>query len=198
MMKIVSLKKAAIWRVLGMAFGLAILMSGAFAAEVSASTGFVDNSYSQTSPYGFTWTNTNGAPLDATGSTQGMFEFNYSIISGSDWNKDLGNPTSYDGMVDINVFNANVRADKNAALFPPRYGVFSGEFMTDATNPYFSRPVNSNYWYVNSDESPNGIQVYDTLQQGVNNQQPILGQQSQLSVDPDGAGGFLPPTSIGN
>jgi hypothetical protein len=183
--------------VMGAAFALTLLVSGAFATEVSASTGFVENSYSRNTPYGFTWTNTNGAPLDATGSTQGMFEFNYNIISGSDWSMDLGRPTTYNGTVDINVFTANVRADKNAALFPPKYGVFSGEFMTDFTNPYFSPPAPAGYWYVNSDENPNGLPVYDTLRQGTNNRQPVLGQKSRISVNPEGAGGFLPPTSIG-
>jgi hypothetical protein len=197
MMKFKRVKKMVSGAGLCLVFSLAILISSLLVTEAEASTGVVENAYSQTSPYGFTWTNTNSAPLDATASTQGMFEFNYSFTSGSDWRMDLGRPTTYDGTVDINVFTANVRSDKNTALYPPKYGIFSGEFMTGATNPFFSQPVNKNYWYANSDENPNGLQAFDTLQQGVNNRQPVLGQESKISVNPSGAGGFLQPTSIG-
>jgi hypothetical protein len=191
-MKIATLRN----KVLSAAFALTLLVSGVFAAEVRANTGFVDNSYSKSSPYGFTWSNTNGAPLDATDTTVGMVEFNYTTTSGSDWNTSLGQPTTYDGAVAINALNANVRADKNTALIPPQYGVFSGEFMTDPTNPFFSQPIDPNYWYVNSDGNTNGAQMYDTLQQGVNNQQPVLGQTGQINVNNNGAAGFLPPTSV--
>ena len=33
----------------------------------------------------------------------------------------------------------NVRVDRNAAYFPPSAGIYSGEFSTDATNPYITQ-----------------------------------------------------------
>ena len=172
------------------------LLVTAFATQAEASTGFVANSYSYDFPYGFVWSNTNSMPSDATTSTHGMFNFNYDFISGSDWRVELGKPTTYNGSVDIDVFNANVRADKNTSLSPPQYGIFSGEFMTSATNPFFSQPVNPNFWFVNTTQSSEGLPIYDTLQQGINSQQNFLGQQTQITINSSGTGGFLPPTSL--
>jgi len=183
-------------KIIGLSLVLMFLFSIANATEVHANTGFVENSFSHGSPYGFIWTNTNFAPVDATNSTHGMFSFNYKFISGSDWRVDLGRPTTFNGTVDINIFNANVRSDKNVALFPPAYGIFSGEFMTDPTNPWFTQPVNPRFWYVNMPESPDGLRPFDTLQQGINSPNTAMGEQSQVSINPLGTGGFLPSTSI--
>lgn len=177
-------------------FGVALFSLSVTAYEVEASTGFVQNSYSDSSPYGFTWSSTNGQPLNSTDSTQGMFYFNYDFTSGSDLVKGLGQPTTYNGTVKIDVFSANVRADKNVALLPPSYGVFSGEFMREPTNQFFSQPVNLHYWYINTTDSSNDIPIYDTLQEGVNSQQNTLGQEEGFTVNPNGASGFLAPTSV--
>jgi len=178
-MKFKKIQKAALSAAMGFA-----LMFGVFTTQTEAGTGFVPNSFSQNSPF------------SVTASTHDMFSFNYNFTSGSDWRTDLGHPTTFNGAVDINVFNANVRSDKNVALLPPQYGVFSGEFMTMPTNSFFSRPVNPNFWLVNLPQSPDGLPAFDTLLQGINSQQSVLGQQGQISINPSGTAGFLPPTSI--
>lgn len=192
-MKCMFFKKALLSFMLVSAF----MLSAFPPIKAEANTGFVDNAYSQSSPYSFTWSNTNGLAVDATNSTKGMFVFNYDFKSGSDWLTELGHPTTYLGVVDIDVFSANVRADKNVSQAPPQYGMFSGEFMTQATNPYFSQPVNPHYWYVETTESPDGLAIYDTLQQGINSQQSAWGQYGEITINPDGGTGvFLQPTSI--
>jgi len=74
----------------------------------------------------------------------------------------------------------NIRRDRHAASLPPNYGVFSGVFDTQPTNPFM--PNTNNSWAVGVD-SPN---------------MALLPGESGNNVLPGGnqSGGFLPDTSI--
>ena len=60
----------------------------------------------------------------------------YSFGSGPDSGDTFGKPTGYDAPVTPNPMNDNTRRNKDAAAFPPPYGVFSGDIPTDPTSPY--------------------------------------------------------------
>ncbi len=69
-------------------------------------------------------------------STTNVFAYNYSFGETYD-NDAFGNATTSEVSADYSA-TENIRRDKNTALFPPGYGVFSGEFDTSQTNPYFT------------------------------------------------------------
>ena len=68
--------------------------------------------------------------------------FNYHFTSGG---FDLGRPTTFDGIVPIDVFTVNVRVDSQVALRPPSYGVFSGVIPTEPLNPLMPQPLNPQF-----------------------------------------------------
>lgn len=64
-------------------------------------------------------------------------------VYGADYNfntsyerEQFGKATETDKMPDYSHVE-NIRRDKNAAYYSPKYGIFSGELPTDQTNPYF-------------------------------------------------------------
>jgi len=118
---------------------------------------------------------------DYHSSSWDRFSHNYQFSSGGNLSYELGSPTTYGGHVQLDVYSANIRRDKNMAYMPPSYGVFSGNVATHPANDLFERPMNPVYWTVYPRADPNIIAIYDTLQIGVNS--PLHG-------------GFLPPTSI--
>ena len=60
--------------------------------------------------------------------------WNYTFTSGANPREVFDSPTKTDDCISENP-NANVRRDKNTALTPPPYGVFSGYIPTDVANP---------------------------------------------------------------
>ena len=120
------------------------------------------------------------------------FSFNYQFHSGGSFRYDLGNPTTFHGHVQLDVYTANIRRDKNVAVMPPRYGVFSGIVATQPSNHLFPQPVNPSHWMVFPQDDPNVLTIFDTLQLGVNApmQGNVMDMQSLW-------GGGLPSTSIG-
>jgi len=104
--------------------------------------------------------------------------FNYQFRSGMDYRVDLGRPTTFDGIVPIDVFTANVRVDANVALRPPAYGIFSGVLPTPPFSQLFPQPMNPQFsgGFVTLGEN-DAIPQFDTLEYG-------------------GVGVFLTPTSI--
>lgn len=65
-----------------------------------------------------------------------VFAQNYGFSSGADSNTDFGKSTSTDNPVKTNPETENVRRNKDAAYYPPSYGVFSGDIPTDSTSLY--------------------------------------------------------------
>lgn len=71
-----------------------------------------------------------------TGMSVPTFAYNYNFSSGADYGDALGKPTSTDALVQTDPMSENVRRNKDAAYYPPSYGVFSGDIPTDPTSLY--------------------------------------------------------------
>lgn len=121
------------------------------------------------------------------------FSFNYQYNSGADYRYELGRPTTYTGQVQANVYNANIRRDKNVSFTPPGYGVFSGNVATRQTNYLFTKPVNPAYAAFYPQSDPNAIPYYDTLRMGAN--APMRG--NPMNMYNVGETAVLPGTGIG-
>lgn len=65
--------------------------------------------------------------------------YNYQYTSGADSKTTFGHSTSTDAPISKDSSITNVRRNKHVTDFPPSYGVFSGEFETEATNPYIDK-----------------------------------------------------------
>lgn len=65
--------------------------------------------------------------------------FAYSYNFGETYDNDaFGNATTSEISADYSAI-ANIRRDKNTSLLPPSYGIFSGQFDTNPSNPYFKQ-----------------------------------------------------------
>ena len=122
------------------------------------------------------------------------FSFNYEFTSGADHRFDLGRPTTWNGNVPPDIFNANIRRDRHVAHVPPRYGVFSGHIPTFPRNDFFPQPVHPAFWNTFELENPNILPAFDTLFMGVN--APALG--NPMNMHNVGQQGVLQNTSMGD
>lgn len=96
-----------------------------------------------------------------------IYAYEYSFESGADSKNIFGNPTSNNELVPINSELTNVRRNKDAAHFPPAYGVFSGEIPTNSTSLYHNNTFTNSYQtnissssnnsYINSSNANNFI-----------------------------------------
>jgi len=120
------------------------------------------------------------------------FFFNYIFTSGPDHRVVLGQPTQFTGFVPVDVFTANFRSDAMVSLWPPSYGIFSGNIPTDPTSWFFTQPLNPNFAFNMAWDCPNTLALFDTLMQGVNAQNNASDPFSTNT----GNGQWLPPTSI--
>jgi len=100
----------------------------------------------------------------------------YSFGSGGDTLGGFGGATSTDAPVIPDPMNENIRRNKDAAFFPPAYGVFSGEIPTAPSSPYHHNLRESGFISQNQDLPPVGGEDYAP-------------GSSQMSV------GWLPSTS---
>jgi sortase A len=71
--------------------------------------------------------------------------YDYSFESGGSTLPGFGKPTSTDSPAATDPATVNTRRNKDAAVFPPPYGIFSGEIPTDATSPYHENESGSYY-----------------------------------------------------
>lgn len=71
------------------------------------------------------------------------FTYNYQFESGADTKETFGVPTQTDAAA-RNPELENVRRNKDAALLPPSFSIFSGGIPTDASSPYHTN-VKSDY-----------------------------------------------------
>ena len=85
---------------------------------------------------------------------------NYAFSSGEDYKEILGNPTTSDQPVMPDPMSENIRRNKDAAYFPPTYGVFSGEIPTDATSPYHSNLPTGGFIHQNQELPAVGNEDY--------------------------------------
>ena len=121
------------------------------------------------------------------------FSYNYEFTSGADHRYELGRPTTWNGNVPADIFNANIRRDRHVAFVPPRYGIFSGHIPTFPHNDFFPQPVHPAFWQPFQLENPNSLSSFDTLRMGVN--APALG--NPMNMHHVGQQAVLPNTSMG-
>jgi len=117
-----------------------------------------------------------------TGMSVPTFAYNYNFSSGADYGDALGKSTSTDALVQTDPMSENVRRNKDAAYYPPSYGVFSGDIPTDPTSLYHD---NSAPYSGYSGNTSTGVSYSDTGTGG--SVSPMTGSDY---------GGMLPPTSV--
>lgn len=84
----------------------------------------------------------------------------YSFSSGGDTLSGFGGATSVDTPTTPDPMSANERRNKDAAYFPPPYGIFSGEIPTDASNPYYNNLPTGGFTPQAQDLPPIGNETY--------------------------------------
>jgi sortase A len=84
----------------------------------------------------------------------------YSFESGGDTLGSFGKSTRYEEPVSPDPLSENTRRNKDAALLPPPYGIFSGDIDTDASSPYHSNLPSSGFVPVNQELPPVGNEDY--------------------------------------
>ncbi len=84
----------------------------------------------------------------------------YSFGTGGDTLDGFGTSTSTDATVTPDPMSTNTRRNKDAALLPPPYGVFSGDIPTDPSSPYHNNLPESGSVPVNQELPPVGNEDY--------------------------------------
>jgi sortase A len=111
--------------------------------------------------------------------------YNYDFSTGEDTLPGFGKSTSNDDPVSSDPMTENTRRNKDAALLPPPYGVFSGDIPTGPSSPYHDNtPANAGHGYnaTGTSGSFNSYEDYPTT--------------SNVSVTPPQAPGTNGSTSI--
>jgi len=126
----------------------------------------------------------------------------YSFSSGNGTLSGFGGSTSIDTPVKPDPMNENTRRNKDAALLPPPYGVFSGDIPTDPSSPYHNNVPESGFVHVNQELPPIGNEDYAPGSGSVSaGLLPSTSQTTALNTEPwhyeDGAIGTLFVTSTG-
>jgi len=73
---------------------------------------------------------------------------------------DFGTATSFDGIIAPDPATTNARRNKDAALLPPPFGVFSGFIPTDASSLFHNNLPTSGFVPVNQNLPPIGNETY--------------------------------------
>jgi hypothetical protein len=84
----------------------------------------------------------------------------YDFGTGSDTIGGFGTSTSTDNPVQPDPMNDNTRRTKDAAYFPPPYGILSGDIPTDPSSPYHNNLPQSGFVPVNQELPPVGNEDY--------------------------------------
>ena len=122
-----------------------------------------------------------------TGMGVPAYAYNYSFSSGADYGETLGSPTSTDNLVSPDPMTQNIRRNKDAAFFPPPYGVFSGDIPTDRTSPYHDNSMPYSGYTGNPSASAYGAGTAGDIHGIGGSVSPHTGSDY---------GGMLPPTSV--
>jgi sortase A len=84
----------------------------------------------------------------------------YNFGTGGDTLDGFGTSTSTDVTVTPDPMSTNTRRNKDAALLPPPYGVFSGDIPTEPSSPYHNNLPESGAVPVNQELPPIGSEDY--------------------------------------
>jgi sortase A len=105
--------------------------------------------------------------------------------TGADTLGGFGTSTSSDVTVTPDPLSTNIRRNKDAALLPPPYGVFSGDIPTDPSSPYHDNLPESGFVPVNQDLPKTGGEDYATGSSNVTSGLlPSTSQTSTLNTTP--------------
>ena len=118
---------------------------------------------------------------------------NYNFSSGADYGEVLGSPTSTDNLVPTNPMTENVRRNKDAAHFPPPYGIFSGNIPTDPSSLYHDNSPPHSGTTGNPSTSAYGANTASDIHSAGGSVSPTTGTGGFSGFD---FGGMLPPTSV--
>lgn len=88
------------------------------------------------------------------------FAYDYEFSSGADSKTTFGKATGYDEPVTPDPLSENSRRNKDAALLPPPYGIFSGNIPTDASSLYHDNLRESGFIHQNQDLPTSGGEGY--------------------------------------
>jgi sortase A len=80
----------------------------------------------------------------------------YDFFTGGGTPDGFGTSTSTDATVIPDPLNTNTRRNKDAAVLPPPYGIFSGDIPTDPSSPYHNNLPESGSVSVNQELPPVG------------------------------------------
>ena len=84
----------------------------------------------------------------------------YRFASGASSLDMFGTSTSYEGTVLPDEMSENLRRNKDAAFFPPPYGIFSGDIATAPTSLFHDNLRESGFVHVDQDLPPFGDENY--------------------------------------
>jgi sortase A len=120
----------------------------------------------------------------------------YSFGSGADTLGGFGGATSVDTPVTPDPMNGNTRRNKDAALLPPPFGMFSGDIPTDPSSPYHGNLPESGFVPASQDLPPTGGEDYAPGSSGAETGLlPSTSQTSDIDIVPwyyeDGSIGSL-------
>ena len=87
--------------------------------------------------------------------------YNYDFSTGEDTLPGFGKSTSNDDPVSPDPMNENSRRNKDAALLPPPYGVFSGDIPKDPSSLYHNNMPGGAYSSYNADGTSGSYDSYD-------------------------------------
>lgn len=113
--------------------------------------------------------------------------YNYDFSSGEDYREALGSPTSTDNPLTQDPMTQNIRRNKDAAYYPPSYGVFSGDIPTDRTSLYHDNSMPYSGYTGNTAPGAYGSGSAGGTSGIGGSVSPVTGLDY---------GGLLPPTSI--
>ena len=113
--------------------------------------------------------------------------YNYNFSSGADYGDALGKPTSTDNLVSPDPMTENVRRNKDAAYFPPPYGVFSGNIPTDPSSLYHDNSPPHSGYTGNPSPSAYSANTASDIDSAGGSVSPNTGTDY---------GGLLPPTTV--
>jgi sortase A len=103
----------------------------------------------------------------------------YAFESGADTLAEFGRATSTDEPVAPDPMSENIRRNKDAALLPPPYGVFSGDIPTEPSSPYHDNLRESGFVAPAQDLPQTGGEDYAPGGSGV-----TIGSSAQASPAP--------------
>ena len=118
---------------------------------------------------------------------------NYIFKSGANSSEVFGKATSTDNPISVNPETQNIRRNKDAAYFPPRYGIFSGEIPTNSTSLYHDNSMPHSGLTGNPSESAYGTGTASDFNTIGGNAAPIIGSNNNTGAE---YGGILPSTSM--